>query len=53
MLADTLPLSKTTLSQPAAEKWRRIEPVVKAIWPIVEKADARARAFLERRHASG
>lgn len=50
-LGQTLPLSKTTVSQPNAEKWKRIEPVIEAIWPIVEKADRRARQFLERRHA--
>ena len=48
-LGDSLPLSKTTVSKPAPDKWRRIEPVLKAIWPIVEQADARARAFIEER----
>ena len=42
-----LPLSKTTVSQPRADKWRAIEPVIEAVLPIVAKADARARAFVE------
>jgi hypothetical protein len=48
-LGDTLPLSKTTVSKPNRDKWRRIEPVINSIWPIVERADARARGFLERK----
>lgn len=48
-LADTLPLSKTTLSRPQPDKWRRIEPIIQSIWPIVQHADARARAFIEQR----
>lgn len=43
-----LPLSKTTVSQPAGEKWRRIEPVLEAIWPIVAEIDARAREFIDK-----
>lgn len=50
-LAGPLPLSKTTLSKPNPEKWRQIEPVMDAIWALVEKTDARAREFLERRRA--
>jgi hypothetical protein len=46
-----LPLSKTTVSTPDRDKWRRIAPVIEAIWPIVERADARARSFLEERGA--
>ncbi|MBA3511725.1 sulfotransferase [Sphingomonas sp.] len=42
-----LPLSKTTVSKPRAGKWRSIEPVIEAVLPIVEKADSRARAFVE------
>ena len=45
-LGDTLPLSKTTVSKPDREKWRELEPVIQSVWPIVEKADARARRFL-------
>lgn len=42
-----LPLSKMTYSQPAPDKWRQIEHVIDAVWPIVEPADARARAFID------
>jgi hypothetical protein len=47
-----LPLSKTTVSQPDPQKWRRIEPAIEAIWPIVEQADIRAKEFLEQRLSS-
>ena len=45
-LGDTLPLSKTTVSKPDRQKWRRLEQVIQSVWPIVEKADGRARSFL-------
>jgi hypothetical protein len=45
-LGAELPLSKSTISRPRPDKWRRLEPAIKEIWPIVEAADARARAFL-------
>jgi hypothetical protein len=48
-LGATLPLSVTTVSKPASDKWRAIEPVIEAIWPIVEATDARARAFAKAR----
>jgi hypothetical protein len=48
-LGDTLPLSKTTVSKPDREKWRQLEQVIQSVWPIVEKADARARRFLAER----
>jgi len=48
----TLPLSKTTVSKPDPDKWRRIESAINAVWPIVEQADARAREFLELRRSS-
>ena len=48
-LSGSLPLSRTTLSRPAPEKWRRFEPVIETLWPIVEAVDARARAFLAER----
>ena len=51
-LGEALPLSKTTVSRPDAEKWRRIEPIVQAIWPIVGAADRRARDFLNELGAS-
>lgn len=47
-LGAELPLSKTTVSQPRPDKWRRLEPAINAVWPIVEAADARARIFLGR-----
>ena len=46
-LGTQLPLSKTTVSRPDKEKWRLIEPVIEAVWPMVEKADAKARAFVD------
>lgn len=48
-LGSTLPLSKTTVSAPEPQKWRRVAQVVESVWPILEKADLRARAFLESR----
>lgn len=44
-LGAELPLSVTTVSRPAADKWRRHEAVIESIWPIVEASDAGARAF--------
>ena len=51
-LGGTLPLSKTTVSQPDRQKWRRIEQTIQAVWPIVERADIRAREFLKSRSSS-
>jgi hypothetical protein len=45
-LSEKLPLSTTTLSRPDPEKWRRLEPLIDPVLPIVEAADARARRFL-------
>ena len=50
-LGAELPLSVTTVSKPAADKWRAIEHVIESIWPIVEATDARARAFARVRGA--
>lgn len=50
-LGATLPLSKTTVSKPDREKWRRIEQVIESVWPIVERADIRAREFVKSRSA--
>ena len=47
-LGNALPLSRTTLSPPSPDKWRRYAPIIDSVWPIVERADNRARAFLER-----
>jgi len=46
-LGSDLPLSRHTVSRPNAEKWRAIEEVIESILPVVERADARARAFVE------
>lgn len=51
-LGDTLPLSKTTVSKPDRQKWRRLESVIEAVLPIVERADARARKFLAEKSVS-
>jgi len=45
---DTLPFSKTTVSVPSADKWRRFEREIEGVWPIVAEADAKAREFLAR-----
>ena len=46
-LPQALPYSKTTFSRPAPDKWRRLEGPIAVVWPAVETADARARAFLD------
>ena len=48
-LAAGLPLSKTTVSRPGKDKWRRLEGVINGVIPIVAKSEARARDFVERR----
>jgi hypothetical protein len=45
-LPPTLPLSKTTYSKPAPDKWRRFESEIAKVMPIVQAADAKAFAFL-------
>ena len=40
-----LPLSKTTVSRPSADKWKQVEGAIAAIWPIVAEIDGRARDF--------
>ena len=47
-LAGTLPLSRSIISPPRAEKWRRLEREIEEIWPIVAETDERARAFAAR-----
>jgi hypothetical protein len=47
-LSDSLPLSPTVVTAPSSDKWRRDEAAIEAVWPIVEAADARARAALAR-----
>ena len=51
-LGASLPLSKTTMSRPGKDKWRRLEAEIQAVMPIFAEADARARAFLERFRAA-
>lgn len=46
-LGGQLPLSKTTVSQPRPDKWRRLEREIEAVIPIAAAADERARAFVE------
>jgi hypothetical protein len=44
-LGSDLPASKTTVSRPAPDKWRRWEAEIQAVMPIVAEADAKARQF--------
>jgi hypothetical protein len=46
-LGSALPLSRTTVSKPARDKWRRNSDVIEAILPIVKQADLKARAFID------
>jgi hypothetical protein len=46
-LEQELPLSAYTVSRPNADKWRANEAIIEEILPLVEKADAKARAFVE------
>jgi hypothetical protein len=48
-LSHTLPNSKTTVSPPRADKWRRLERVIEPLMEIVADTDARARAFVNKR----
>jgi len=50
-LGGELPVSKTTVSKPAPDKWRRWEAEIEAVMPIVAGADSRARQFAEDRAA--
>ena len=45
-LPPQLPPSKTTVSRPGPDKWRRFGDAIEAVLPIVEEADARARSFI-------
>ncbi|HEX5259450.1 MAG TPA: sulfotransferase [Sphingomicrobium sp.] len=45
-VSQQLPLSKVTVSPPYPNKWRRLEPYIETVIPIVADADARARAFV-------
>jgi hypothetical protein len=45
-LGPDLPFSKTTVSRPRPDKWRRLEGAIEAVYPIVSAADSLARQFL-------
>lgn len=45
-LGSELPLSKTTVSHPRPEKWRRLEREIEEVLPILADADNRARDFV-------
>jgi hypothetical protein len=45
-LGERLPLSKSTVSHPHPEKWRRLEREIEEVLPIVADADNRARDFV-------
>jgi hypothetical protein len=47
-LGSELPLSKVTVSAPNPDKWQQLAHLIEPIMPIVEQADARARAFVAR-----
>jgi hypothetical protein len=46
-LGSELPLSRYTQTPPSPDKWRRFESEIEGVWPLVEAADAKARAFFE------
>lgn len=46
-LGSELPLSRYTQTPPSPDKWRRFETEIEGVWPLVEAADAKARAFLD------
>jgi len=45
-LRQDLPLSKTTVSPPRPDKWRRLETAIDAIYQIVSTAESLARDFI-------
>ena len=45
-LGPNLPLSRSTVSRPSSDKWRRLEHLITPVLPIVAAADERARAFV-------
>jgi hypothetical protein len=46
-LGPELPLSRYTHTPPSPDKWRKFETEIERVWPLVESADARARALLK------
>lgn len=47
-IPQNLPLSKSTISLPRPEKWRRLEREIEDVLPIVADTDARAEEFVRR-----
>jgi hypothetical protein len=48
-LGSTLPLSQYTYTPPSPDKWLKFEAELARVWPFVESADAKARAFMSAR----
>jgi hypothetical protein len=48
VLGDALPASRYTMSAPDAEKWRRHETEIAAVWPGLAQTAERAEAFAAR-----
>jgi len=46
-LGSALPLSQYTYEPPLPDKWRKFEAEIETVWPLVETADAKARALLK------
>ena len=51
VLGADLPRSKTTVSDPARDKWRANEEVIEMVWPLVKATDEKARAFADHHRA--
>lgn len=51
-LPATLPHSRYTLSAPQQDKWRSLEGEIEAVMPLIQQADASARAFVSEREKS-
>jgi hypothetical protein len=47
-----LPLSRYTLSAPERDKWRSLEAEIEAVLPLIQQAEASARAFVSERRKS-
>jgi hypothetical protein len=47
-LVETLPLSRYTVSAPAAEKWRRHADLIEEVWPALQVTRDRAERFVGR-----
>ena len=40
-----MPLSRTTVSAPQADKWKRHEAEITALWPMLSETQAKIEAF--------